>query len=147
MSNIVLVTGGFDPVHSGHINYIRDAKSRGDLLVVGLQSDEWLIAKKKTYFMPFEERKKVLEAIKYVDKVISFDDSDGTAYNAILTVKNMYKEHRIFFANGGDRAIDNAPETESNIPGIEYIWGVGGNKSNSSSSILRAYVEKTNDRI
>jgi hypothetical protein len=54
----------------------------------------------------------------------------------------MYNEHRIFFANGGDRAIDNAPEKESNIPGVEYIWGVGGNKTNSSSSILRAYVEK-----
>ena len=144
MKNIVLITGGFDPIHSGHLEYIRAAKDKGDVLVVGLQSDEWLQNKKGVYFLPFEERFKVLEAVKYVDKVISFDDSDGTAYRAIEKVKEMYNGDNIIFANGGDRTPETAPPEESNIQGVMYLWGVGGEKTNSSSGILKKYLDAVN---
>lgn len=141
MKNVILITGGFDPIHSGHLEYIRAAKSKGDVLVVGLQSDKWLKNKKGVYFLPFEERCKVLEAVKYVDKVISFDDSDGTAYMAIKKVKEMYNGDNIFFANGGDRTPESAPPLESNVQGVTYLWGVGGHKTNSSSDILKKYLD------
>ena len=144
MKRVVLITGGFDPIHSGHLEYIRAAKNKGDVLVVGLQSDEWLQNKKGVYFLPFEERCKVLEAVKYVDKVISFNDSDGTAYRAILKVKEMYNGDTIIFANGGDRTPKSAPPKESNIQGVSYLWGVGGEKTNSSSDILKTYLDAVN---
>ena len=82
--HIILITGGFDPVHGGHIDYMRDAKQIGDFLIVGLNSDNWLKAKKGTNFMSFDHRKKIIESIKYVDKVISFYDSDCSSYDAIM---------------------------------------------------------------
>ena len=144
MKNVVLITGGFDPIHSGHLEYIRAAKDKGDLLVVGLQSDEWLKNKKGVYFLPFGERCKVLEAVRHVDKVISFDDSDGTAYRAIQKVKGMYKGDNIIFANGGDRTPETEQPEESNIQGVTYLWGVGGDKTNSSSVILKKYLDAIN---
>jgi len=79
----VLVTGGFDPLHSGHIAYFKEARTLGNKLVVGVNSDEWLARKKGRAFMDFEVRKAILQSIQYVDQVISFDDSDDTAINAI----------------------------------------------------------------
>ena len=73
---IVLVSGGFDPIHSGHISYLESAKTMGDRLIVALNSDDWLIKKKGKFFMPFEERKIILSNIKSVDEVISFADDD-----------------------------------------------------------------------
>ena len=84
---LVLCTGGFDPIHSGHIEYLNAASKMGDTLVVGLNSDEWLIRKKGKAFMPWAERKCILEALRCVDSVIDFDDSDGTAKDAINKVK------------------------------------------------------------
>tara|TARA_B100000287_G_scaffold428418_1_gene479796 strand:- start:944 stop:1387 length:444 start_codon:yes stop_codon:yes gene_type:complete len=144
MKNVVLITGGFDPIHSGHLEYIRAAKDKGDVLVIGLQSDEWLKNKKGVYFLPFKERCKVLEAIRHVDKVISFDDSDGTACRAIEKVKGMYNGDNIIFANGGDRTPETAPPEESDIQGVTYLWGVGGEKTNSSSVILKKYLDAIN---
>jgi len=145
--HIVLITGGFDPVHGGHVDYMRDAKHRGDLLVVGLNSDKWLEAKKKNNFMTFNQRKKIIESIKYVDKVISFDDTDGSAYDAIMKVKVLYPEGKISVANGGDRNQTNAPTKELSVSNINYIWGIGGRKTDSSSSILKKYVERYNDTL
>ena len=71
---IIVVSGGFDPIHSGHIEYISSAKTYGEKLIVALNSDNWLIKKKGKFFMPFSERKKILENIKHVDEVIDFDD-------------------------------------------------------------------------
>ena len=79
MKTIVLVTGGFDPIHSGHINYIKEAKKLGDILVVGVNSDDWLTRKKGRPFMPLSERAEILRNIVGVDFVIDFDDSDGSA--------------------------------------------------------------------
>ena len=142
MKNIVLITGGFDPLHSGHINYIQESKKLGDILVVGLNSDKWLIKKKGTYFMPFNERKIVLSQLKLVNDVIAFDDSNGHAFDAMLKVRKKYKTEKLIFANGGDRKIKNAPKEELSHNWIKYVWNVGGTKINSSSDILNNYIQR-----
>ncbi len=135
---VVLVTGGFDPVHSGHIEYFKDAASRGHSLVVGLNSDEWLVRKKGQPFMPFAERKAVIENLKMVDKVISFNDADNSACDAIEQLLSGPDQY-IIFANGGDRTNTSTPEYErfKNNNRVHFAWGVGGeDKKNSSSWIL-----------
>jgi cytidyltransferase-like protein len=135
---IVLVTGGFDPLHSGHIEYFKAAKQLGYLLIVGINSDDWLIRKKGKAFMPFSERKAIIENLYQVHKVIDFDDSDDTAVDAIKKVKELYPKASIIFANGGDRTKDNIPEMVFND--VEFVFGVGGtDKKNSSSWILEEW--------
>jgi D-beta-D-heptose 7-phosphate kinase/D-beta-D-heptose 1-phosphate adenosyltransferase len=137
MKNIVLITGGFDPVHSGHIAYIQAARRLGDILVVGVNSDAWLGRKKGRAFMPLMERTAILRAMSGVDFVIDFDDSDGSACNAIWMVRQSYPQDRIIFANGGDRTNQNIPEMSMQDPNLEFRFGVGGeHKANSSSWIL-----------
>ena len=110
MMKIVVVSGGFDPIHSGHLEYFKSAKKLGDKLVVALNSDNWLINKKGKYFMPFEERKSIVESLKVVDSVIDFDDDElGSAANALIKIKETYKNDEIIFANGGDRTKENIP--------------------------------------
>lgn len=138
---VVLVTGGFDPVHSGHIEYFNDAAGRGHSLVVGLNSDEWLTRKKGQPFMPFAERKAVIENLRMVDQVIAFDDSDNTACDAIQQLLTDTDQH-ILFANGGDRTNTTTPEYErfSTNSRVNFVWGVGGeDKKNSSSWILESW--------
>lgn len=136
----VLVTGGFDPVHSGHIEYFKSAKALGDKLVVGLNSDEWLIRKKGQPFMPWEERAKIVSSLSMVDEVIKFDDSDDSACHAIYTLLSRnHHDDTLIFANGGDRTKENIPEYAmyKNTYGVQFLWGVGGtDKKNSSSWIL-----------
>lgn len=135
---ITLVTGGFDPIHSGHIAYFNAARELGDKLIVGLNSDAWLERKKGRAFMPWEERATIVAALSVVDRVISFDDSDGTATDAIRKVKDIYPNHEIIFANGGDRTANNIPEML--VPDVLFKFGVGGdNKANSSSWILEEW--------
>tara|TARA_B100002019_G_scaffold137251_1_gene118235 strand:+ start:3536 stop:4312 length:777 start_codon:yes stop_codon:yes gene_type:complete len=133
---IIVVSGGFDPIHSGHIAYLNSAKALGDILVVALNSNEWLIKKKGAYFLPYSERKVILESFAVVDEVIDFeDDKKGSAINALIKVKKAYPDAKIVFANGGDRNKDNIPELS--VQGIEFAYGVGGvEKINSSSWIL-----------
>ena len=113
----------------------------GDKLIVALNSDEWLIKKKGKEFMPFEERKIVLENIKCVDQVIGFEDDDlGSCINALKSIKNMFPNDEIIFANGGDRNKENIPEMSEED--VKFLFGVGGNlKRNSSSSILDKWVD------
>tara|TARA_B100001769_G_C22045833_1_gene562116 strand:+ start:464 stop:1243 length:780 start_codon:yes stop_codon:yes gene_type:complete len=135
MKRIVLVTGGFDPLHSGHIEYFHKAKSLGDQLIVGINSDKWLSRKKGRSFMPFKERKTIIENLEMVNEVIGFDDADGTATEAIKKVKQRNSGAKVIFANGGDREKENVPE--ENVDGVEFVFGVGGiHKINSSSWIL-----------
>ena len=87
---IIIISGGFDPIHSGHIAYLDAAAKLGEKLIVALNSDNWLINKKGKFFMPFDERKTIIENIKKVDFVIDFEDDDiGSAINALLKVKNV----------------------------------------------------------
>ena len=142
---IVLVTGGFDPLHSGHIEYFKAAKELGSLLIVGINSDAWLTRKKGQPFMPLEERKAIIENLYQVHKVIEFDDSDDTAIDAIKQVKNLYPKSNIIFANGGDRTKDNIPEMI--FDDVKFVFGVGGeNKMNSSSWILREWKNPKTER-
>jgi len=137
MKRIVLVTGGFDPLHSGHIEYFKAAKQLGDILVVGVNSNEWLIRKKGAFFMPILERTAIVKNIVGVDFVIAFDDHDNTANHAITMVKQSYPHDQIVFANGGDRTVDNIPEMIDDNKDVEFLFGVGGSdKKNSSSWIL-----------
>ena len=136
MSKVVLVTGGFDPLHSGHIEYFKAARELGDHLVVGINSDDWLTRKKGRPFMPFEERAAIVKELACVDEVIGFNDSDDTANHAIMQVLSTKgSQWKVVFANGGDRTRINIPEMA--YTDVEFVFGVGGeNKMNSSSWIL-----------
>ena len=130
---VVAVCGGFDPIHVGHIKHFRDAKKLGDILVVMLNTDDWLIKKKGYIFMKFEERKEIIESIRYVDKVTPVIDTDGSV------AKTLKKLKPDIFAKGGDRTMDNIPESEINVCerlGIKIVFGVGGGKVQSSSWLI-----------
>lgn len=146
MSNTVLVTGGFDPLHSGHIAYFKAAKKLGDKLVVGVNSDEWLTRKKGRPFMPFEERCDIIKELACVDQVIGFNDSDNTANHAIFQLQSTSGANtKIIFANGGDRTKSNIPEMQ--YTNVEFVFGVGGeDKKNSSSWILKEWSQPTTER-
>ena len=140
MKRIVLITGGFDPLHSGHLAYIDAARALGDILVVGVNSDAWLTRKKGRAFMPLRERTAILRAMRGVDFVIDFEDEDGSARHAIRMVRQSYPQDRIIFANGGDRTQTNIPEMDAADGNMEFQFGVGGdNKANSSSWILEEW--------
>ncbi len=142
MSDIILVSGGFDPIHSGHIKLINDANKYGDVVVL-LNSDEWLQNKKGKEFLPFSERKIIMQNIKGVIDVIEFDDSDKTCVDGIQKAKSLFKNNLIKFANGGDRNNNTTPEKDyCDKNNIETLFEIGGNnKSNSSSWILKKWKE------
>ena len=146
---IVLVTGGFDPLHSGHIEYLKCAKNLGDTLIVGLNSDDWLTRKKGKPFMSWYEREQVLRNLEMVDNVFPFDDHDDTAIEAIYKVKNLFKQSDVIFANGGDRNEESTPEAEvfKSDTWLSFVYGVGGSeKKNSSSSILESWSNNQTER-
>ena len=136
--NIIILSGGFDPVHKGHIRMFKEASMNG-MVIAGLNSDDWLIRKKGKFFMPFIERKEILESIKYIDLVKSFNDNDDTACNLIEKINNEYSDkYNIFFGNGGDRTNQTTPEIKfCNDNNIDLIWGLGGGKIQSSSDLLK----------
>ena len=139
-SKIVMCTGGFDTLHTGHIAYLKAAKELGDILIVGINSDEWLERKKGKAFMPWNERLAILNSLEVVDEVFTFMDDDNTAINFIKQVKAHYPitAYKLIFANGGDRTADNIPEMI--FDDVEFVFGVGGeDKKNSSSWILEEW--------
>jgi cytidyltransferase-like protein len=148
MSKVVLVTGGFDPLHSGHIAYFKEAKNLGDKLIVGVNSDDWLTRKKGRPFMPFKERCAIIKELSVVDKVIGFDDNDDSACQAIFHTMST-NTGTIIFANGGDRTNTTTPEyaTYGDHPQVEFAFGIGGkNKANSSSWILDEWKTQKTER-
>ena len=145
MSSIVLVTGGFDPIHTGHIAYFKNAKELYPYapLCVGLNSDEWLIRKKGKYFLPMEERREIVKELKPVDLTITYDATDNSSNMAIFKCLQMYD--KVIFCNGGDRLNTNVPEylKFKQNDKVIFEWGVGGdNKMNSSSWILNEFLRK-----
>lgn len=150
--NIVLVTGGFDPLHSGHIEYFKAAKQLGDELVVGVNSDAWLARKKGRAFMPFEERCEIIKNLSVVDRVIpvmnddKYDDAGG-AIHYLMSTTGI--DTKIIVANGGDRVDGNVPEmnTYDHNPKVSFVFGIGGtNKKNSSSWILGDWKTQKTER-
>tara|TARA_R100000152_G_C6765113_1_gene189874 strand:+ start:416 stop:847 length:432 start_codon:yes stop_codon:yes gene_type:complete len=140
-NKIVMVSGGFDPIHVGHVRMIEDAARHGIVIVVA-NSDDWLMRKKGFIFMPWEERAEILYAIKGVGGVHQVNDSDGTVCEALRRLKPDC------FANGGDRKKNNTPEMDvCEELGIEMLWGIGGDyKANSSSTLVAEVVSKINNK-
>ncbi len=144
MSKTVLVTGGFDPIHSGHISYLTEAAKHGKRLVVGLNSDAWLSRKKGKAFLPLEERISIVKNLKMVDSCFIFNDDDNSACDAIERILSETMD-TVVFANGGDRNDINTPEYDKykKHPDVEFQFNIGGEKTNSSSWILNRW---TNER-
>lgn len=137
MKKKILVSGGFDPPHVGHIRMFQDAAKWGDV-IVAINSDEWLMRKKGYVFMPWGERAEMIRAMQSVCEVVSFNDNDDTARQAI-------KIHRPdAFANGGDRKKENTPEMDlCDELQIQMIWGIGGkDKPQSSSWLVNGIIDK-----
>ena len=133
MSNnkTVMVSGGFDPIHVGHVRMIQEAAKHGDGIVVA-NSDAWLERKKGYVFMPWEERAEIILSMRGVLDVLPVDDSDGTVCDALRRYNPGY------FANGGDRKQNNTPEMDvCEELGIEMLWEVGGGKIQSSSDLVK----------
>ena len=141
---VSLVTGGFDPIHSGHISYFARAKDFSDFLVVGINTEEWLTNKKGQYFQSWVERAEIIRHLRMVDAVITVpDDDQGSACGAIA--KCIEITDTVVFCNGGDRGKTNTPEVDKygEDPRVEFQFGIGGNdKKNSSSWILRGYFDR-----
>jgi D-beta-D-heptose 7-phosphate kinase/D-beta-D-heptose 1-phosphate adenosyltransferase len=135
----VAVSGGFDPIHIGHVRYLKEAKKLGDRLVVIINNNNWLETKKDKFFMHENDRKEIIEAFEFVDKVIitkhSADDIDRSVCGSLAEVMPDV------FANGGDRFADDIPEfifcNENHIK-MEFNIGHGG-KIRSSSDLLADY--------
>ena len=145
MKIIVLVSGGFDPIHSGHIQYFKKASALGNELIVGVNSDEWLQRKKGKSFLAINERVEIIKNFRMVNEVVTWDDSDGSAIKLIETLLLKCPNHRIIFANGGDRTANNIPEIKKfeNHKNVLFKFGVGGKKKiNSSRKILKEWNRK-----
>lgn len=141
--DVVVVSGGFDPLHKGHIRLFNEAKKLGHKLVCGLNSDKWLVKKNGGVHMNFGERAEIISSFRSVDEVISFNDADDTAINLLARVQSIYPECSICFANGGSMEEKNTPESGfCRAYGIDMLWNVGGDfpkkakkKSNTQDSI------------
>lgn len=126
----ICVSGGFDPVHVGHLRMMQEAANHGRLVVI-VNSDEWLMRKKGYVFMPFAERCELLQGFECVSETIAVDDSDDSVCDALKRLKPDY------FANGGDRKNTNTPEVAlCEQLGIKLLWNVGGGKVQSSSDLV-----------
>jgi len=129
---IVCVSGGFDPVHVGHLRMMQEAAAFGRVIVI-VNSDAWLMRKKGYIFMPFAERCEIIQGFECVDATVPVNDADNTVCEALRRLKPNY------FANGGDRKTDNTPEMDlCATHEIQLLWGVGGGKVQSSSTLVTA---------
>ena len=137
LKKIVAVSGGFDPIHIGHVRMIREAAALGNELVVILNNDDWLMKKKGFVFMPQEQRKEIIEALSGVSQVyITQHEPDCTDMSVCDALKAIQPH---IFANGGDRFADNIPEAIlARELGIELVFNVGQGGKVQSSSWLAA---------
>ena len=144
---VVAVSGGFDPIHIGHVRMIREAKQLGDYLVVIINNDNWLRHKKGSAFMPQEERKEIIEALSGVDEVIFTSHGETVTDRSVCAELRLIKPH--IFANGGDRKPDDDPVPEVALCeelGIEMVYNVGKGGKIQSSSWLIANAQKQSEK-
>ena len=132
-SSVAVISGGFDPIHPGHISLIEQASAYGEL-IIGLNSDAWLVRKKGFAFMSWIERATVLRSINNVSEVIEFNDDDETAISLLNKVKDTWPDRTIFFCNGGDRKKGNVPEAV--VDGVRFEYDIGNEKITSSRRLF-----------
>ena len=136
---IVVISGGFDPVHKGHTSMFRAAAEHGKVHVL-LNSDDWLARKKGAPFLPFSTRVDILQNMSFIHRIHQVDDRDDTVQAGLRDLRAHYPYNTMYFANGGDRKVTNTPEmltcAELNI---NLLWAVGGEKVESSSALLSKY--------
>ena len=136
---ISIVSGGFDPIHPGHIMMMKDCLKFSNYLIVGVNSNKWLINKKGNYFMDIQHRIYVVSNLNVVDETMEFEDDDeGSANNLLIKIRNKYSNDKIIFANGGDRS-DSSKILEFETAkqyNIDLKFGIGGSHKESSSSDL-----------
>jgi len=136
--DIVVVSGGFDPIHRGHVRLFNEAKKLGHKLVCGLNSDKWLVRKKGQITMNFGERSEIISSFRSVDEVISFNDEDDSAISLLVRVQNIYPECSICFVNGGSMLEKNTPESGfCKAYKIDMFWNVGGGSISKPSKNLK----------
>ena len=144
MAKYYIVSGGFDPIHEGHIAMIVASAKQSDGVIVLANSDDWLRRKKGKNFYTFKTRCAILQNLKGVIDVLDMDDSDNSACDGIRKARQKYPNDELVFANGGDRTKDNIPEMPTcKECNVDIVFGVGGeNKANSSSWILQKWNDK-----
>ncbi len=149
--NVVIISGGFDPLHVGHVRMIQSAKFMGNYLIVIMNNDVWLKQKKGYVFMPENERSEIILAILgeqgYVISTSHQKDfTDRSVCHELKEIRSLYPNTNIIFANGGDRLADNVPEAKvCKELGIEMVFNVGGEKIQSSSNLVQKQKEKSNE--
>tara|TARA_Y100000592_G_scaffold83109_1_gene132519 strand:+ start:1758 stop:2225 length:468 start_codon:yes stop_codon:yes gene_type:complete len=137
--DVIVLSGGFDPMHVGHLRMIQESAKMAQIVVAGVNSDEWLMRKKGYVFMPHEERVEMVQGTRGVSKAMAFDDDDNSACDLLRRVRALWPNFKVAFANGGDRTSDNIPEIPvADELGVHLIWGVGGGKVQSSSDLVNA---------
>ena len=142
---ISIVSGGFDPIHPGHIMMMKDCLKFSNYLIVGVNSNKWLINKKGNYFMDIRHRIYVVSSLNVVNETMEFeDDEEGSANNLLIKIRNKYSNDKIIFANGGDRS-DSSKILEFETAkqyNIDLKFGIGGShKESSSSDLLKRWSE------
>ena len=146
MKTVVVISGGFDPIHAGHIALIKSARELGNHLIVGVNSDTWLTRKKGAAFMPWHHRAEVVRNLRQVDEVMSWEDYDNSAIGLLDRVKRQFPNDQIIFANGGDRTAVNIPEMS--VTDIIFKFGIGGeDKRGSSSNFLQDWKQPVTQRV
>ncbi len=137
--DVIVLSGGFDPMHVGHLRMIQESAKMAQIVVAGVNSDEWLMRKKGYVFMQHEERVEMVQGTRGVSKAMAFDDDDNSACDLLRRVRALWPNFKVAFANGGDRTSDNIPEIPvADELGVHLIWGVGGGKVQSSSDLVNA---------
>jgi D-beta-D-heptose 7-phosphate kinase/D-beta-D-heptose 1-phosphate adenosyltransferase len=138
IKTVAVVSGGFDPLHPGHVLMFRDARKFGQIVIAGVNSDDWLTRKKGKPFMSFEDRLYMVQSNQYVDLAMGFVDDDDTAINLLYKVSQTFSDSFITFCNGGDRGDSNTPEYDhfKGDSRFHCSFGVGGDWKLSSSSKL-----------
>lgn len=135
--DLMVLSGGFDPMHVGHIRMIQHARDMAALVVVGVNSDDWLQRRRGRVLTKFEERCEIVASIRGVTSAVGFDDKDDTAVALIKMVCRLSPGAKIAFGNGGDRTSTNVPEVViCQELGVDLVWGVGGPRVESSSGVI-----------